>query len=186
MLRKALLASAVIAAMGAAAAPAAADNIVKDVWYSFSFESTGSALDSGFVAGTSPSGVIAPSAPWVITLAAPAVLTVTDLETSGDRFTFYDFGALLGSTSTPVDFASYVGECISCALADPNYSHGSFLLGAGVHSLTGTFDGDITFGDGAFKISAAPEPSSWGMMIMGLAGLGGLLRSRRKSQAATA
>jgi hypothetical protein len=187
MLRKALLASVMIAAVGAVAAPAAADNIALDTWYTFSFGATGSALAPGFTPGTSPAAVIAPSAPWTITLSGPAVMTVTDVEISGDEFTFFDNGAFLGTTSASVPNGSSVGECISCALADPNYSHGSFLLGAGVHNLTGVFNGVITFGDGDFKISsAAPEPSSWAMMITGLAGLGGLLRSRRKSAAAAA
>src|SRR5665213_989874 len=108
-------------------------------------------------------------------------MTVVDVEESGDQFTIFDNGALLGQTSTAVT-GSDVGECISCALADPNFSRGSLLLGAGVHNLTGVYHGSFVAGDGDFRISSAvPEPSAWTMMITGLASLGGLFRSRRKS-----
>jgi hypothetical protein len=189
MLRKLLLVGAAATVMGAIAAPAQADNIVTDVWYAFGFTSTGTPLfGPGFAAGTSPGGVLAPAGPWTITLSGPATLTVTDVEISGDRFTLFDNGVLLGQTSAPVPNASSVGECISCALADPNYSHGFFPLGPGSHSITGTFDGVITNGDGDFIIHAVgvPEPGAWALMLVGFGGLGAALRSRRRMASAVA
>lgn len=185
MIKKILCAGAATVALGALSAPAyAADNISAGTWYTFGFSGTGSALGSGFVAPTSPNGQIAPSAPWTITLSKAATLTVTDLETSGDQFTLYDNGVLLGTTSTPNPYGSYVGECVSCALADPNFSHGTFTLAAGTNVITGTFDGVIGNGDGAFEVSGVPEPASWALMLLGFGGLGVAMRSRRKSAAA--
>ena len=132
-----------------------------------------------------PSGVLAPSAPWTITLSKPATLTVTDVEVSGDQFTFFDNGVLLGTTSPPVPFAQFVGECISCALASSNFSHGFFTLPAGVNVITGVYDGGAGFGDGDFVVGV-PEPASWALMLIGVSGLGVALRSRRKAAAALA
>jgi hypothetical protein len=187
MFRKILCAGAAAAALAAISAPAqAADNITTGQWYAFAFGATGAALTGGGVPGTSPNGVSAPSAPWTITLSKPATLIVTDVETSGDQFTLSDNGTLLGTTSTPVPFADFVGECISCALSNPDYSHGFFKLAAGTNVITGTFDGVVGFGDGDFEVVSVPEPASWALMLVGVGGLGAALRSRRKISAALA
>ena len=182
MLRNALLVGAAVIALGAVSAPAqAADNIVLNTWYAFNFQATGSALNGGGIPGTSPNGLAAPQTPWTITLSGPGKLTVTDVEIPGDQFTLYDNGVLLGTTSAPTpDFGVNVGECISCALGDPEFSKGVFLLGAGVHNFTGVQDGVINFGDGDFKVSL-PEPGTWAMMMIGLGGIGAAMRSRRKA-----
>jgi hypothetical protein len=188
MFRKILCAGAAAATLGVMSAPAHADNITTGTWYAFGFTTTGGALGAGFAAGTSPNGVLAPSAPWTITLSAPARLTVTDVEASGDQFTLYDNGQLLGTTSTPVLFGNFVGECISCALSDgTDFSHGSFTLSAGVNVITGVYDGaTATPGDGDFEVTGVPEPASWALILIGVSGLGVALRSRRKAAAALA
>ncbi|MBV8684696.1 MAG: PEP-CTERM sorting domain-containing protein [Caulobacteraceae bacterium] len=181
MIRKILCAGAALAALGAISAPAQADNIKTGIWYAFGFTTTGTALfGPGYAAGTSPNGVLAPSAPWTITLSKPTTMVVTDVEESGDQFTLYDNGVLLGTTSTPVPYAQNVGECISCALASSNFSHGYFTLPAGVNVITGTFDGVVGNGDGDFAIGV-PEPATWALMLIGFGGLGMALRSRRRT-----
>lgn len=183
MFRNALLASSAVVALAAASAPAHADNVGLNTWYAFDFAATGSPLVGGGVPGTSPAGVAAPDAPWTITLSSPATLHVTDVEIPGDQFTFFDNGVLLGTTSNPTpDTTVNVGECISCALASNEFSHGTFTLGAGTHSLTGVQDGVINFGDGDFEITTGvPEPTSWALMLLGFGGMGAAIRSRRRA-----
>lgn len=181
MVGKSLLVVAMACALGFVTVPArAADNITFGTWYAFSFGENNTPLTGGGSPGTSPNGLSAPTSPWTITLASPARLTVTDVEESGDQFTFYDNGNPLGTTSAPVAYAEYVDECITCALADPNFSHGVFLLPAGTSNLTGVFDGTVGFGSGDFLVSAVPEPSTWAMFLIGFGSLGALLRVKRR------
>jgi hypothetical protein len=173
-----------VCALSAATMPArAADNLTLGTWYAFSFGENNTPLVGGGTPGTNPNGALAPDPTWTITLSAPARFTVTDVEESGDQFTFYNNGNLLGTTSDPVAFASFVGECIACALADPNFSHGVFMLPAGTANLTGTFDGIVGFGQGDFlleSLSAVPEPSTWAMLLTGLGSVGVMLRLKRR------
>ena len=189
MFRKALLVGAASAALGAIAAPALADNITTNVWYAAAFAGTPSAITAPpYSVGSNPPFGTTAAAPagssWTITLSAPAKLTVTDVEASGDRFEMFDNGGLLGLTSAP-NFGDYVGENISAALADPNFSHGYFTLPAGVNVISGEFIGSVGYGDMDFAVSV-PEPASWALMLVGFGGLGVALRSRRRTIAATA
>jgi PEP-CTERM motif len=191
MLRNALLIGAAAAALGAIAAPALADNITTNVWYDVGFNSTGSPLvGPGFAIGfDQPFGGVAfaPSGTsWTITLSHPATLTIVDTETSGDQFTMFNNGGLLGTTSAPCDFCSSgIGNDIGLALADLDYSRGSFTLPAGVNTISGTFDGVVGFGDADFVVTTSvPEPATWALMLIGFGGLGGAIRSRRRAVAA--
>jgi hypothetical protein len=77
--------------------------------------------------------------PWTFT--GPATLTVTDAFTSGDVFQIFDFNQLIGTTSA----ATSGTNCSSDPSATSNpdvcltnnaLSHGTFVLGAGSHSIT--------------------------------------------------
>ena len=193
MLRNALLIGAATAALGAIAAPALADNITTNVWYDVGFTSTGTALfGPGFSLGfDQPFGGVAfapTGTAWTITLSRPATLTIVDTETSGDQFTMFNNGVLLGTTSTPCDSCSSgIGNDIGAALADLDYSRGSFVLPAGVDTITGVFDGVIGDGDADFVVSnAVPEPATWALMLVGFGGLGVAVRSRRRAVGAAA
>ena len=165
-------------------APAHTDNITTDQQYAFNFGSSGSAS----LAGELPGPARAEHSERPLGRSPCPHLQLSRSPTSrppGDQFTFYDNGSLLGTTSTPA-FGSYVGECISCALADPEFSRGYFALSEGKNAITGVFDTGSGFGDGDFAVGV-PEPLSWAMMLIGLAGLGAAFRSRRAfGRAATA
>lgn len=210
-------AAASLAAFGLAASAQAADNIVLNQWYTGFFTGTPSPLQGGgLAAGTHgpvlPGGfanaIAAPQSPWTITLTGAGTLTVTDIETSGDRFQLFDngipmtpaaspfhgagqnpgqAGLPLGFTSIPVPNASFGVTDINAALGNADYSSGTFLLHSGVNNITGEFLGTIGFGDFDFIAeSAVPEPATWAMLLVGVGSLGLLLRSRRREAVAAA
>ncbi len=119
---------------------ASATPIVIDQWYEFGFfGGGGDPLASG--AGTTPGLLsIQVGAPaWTFTCASACTLVVTDGFLAVDQFELFDSGSSLGSTSAPTGGSGH--SCsnneVAC-LADPLMSHGSFLLAAGDHTITGT------------------------------------------------
>jgi len=108
-------------------------------------------------------------------------LWVTDDFQTGDVFEVYDFGALIGTTSTPAGGAGLGEIGPDAAFANPDYSSGRFFLAPGAHSITfvtnpNPFDG----GRGYLQVTT-PEPASIGLMALGAIGLAGLVRRRRRS-----
>ena len=185
MLRNSLLLGGSVAILGAVMAPAQASTIDTDIWYAGFFGTApipyplqGGGPPFLTAPGTSaPDGnptAFAPDSPWTITLSKPGELTFTDVGLSGAQFALTFTGATTGTvmTSTPA-LGADVGSCISCALADPDFSSGVFALNAGTTTISGfqtqfrppgSFDFEVTNG--------VPEPSTWAMMLLGFAGLG--------------
>ena len=125
--------------------------------------------------GTPTSFLDAP--PWTFT--APfggLALTVTDVFQAGDRFDVYDFGALIGSTSTPTGSADCGDDPVPC-LADPNISKRLFNLAAGNHSIT-IYASSADSGVGYLRAAAIPEPSSFLSLCIGALGLLWAMRRR--------
>jgi hypothetical protein len=60
---------------------------------------------------------------------------------------------------------------INYFLGDANYSSGTVALHNGVNVITGTFVGDITYGNVNLIVEDVPETSTWVMMGLGFAGL---------------
>ena len=189
------------ASLSLAAAPSSATEIVLNQWYTGHFVDNGTALLGGAqvgglgLHGPLPGGLFgdaidAPDAPWEITLLKDAVLIVADAEIAGDRFDLFDNGQPIGMTSTPLayDPNNLYEACnanailnleqdIACALADVNYSSGSFVLQAGPHSITGIFLGSVSQGDFNFSVQHdVPAPGVLAMLALGLAGVAGRRR----------
>ena len=126
-----------------------------------------------------------------VTIAAGQVgtLTVVDTGFSGDRFHVYDGAALLGSTGPAVNGSSAGAITFDpdAALANSDFSRGSFTLGAGTHVISGllfqsTTDAfgtlNATIGGVKLTVSAVPEPATCATLLMGL---GLLLAIRRRN-----
>lgn len=165
---------------------ASAAAIVTNQWYTFTFGGVGSALASGAAAtlGVNPASISAPDGPWTFTLTGDGSLSVVDGFLSGDQFSISDFGAGIGTTSTPVGGGDCSNDITAC-LANSSISQGSFALSAGAHSISGTtllspFGGGAAF----FRVneSAVPEPSTWMLMLLGFGMIGFGMRSARRRQ----
>ena len=175
-IRKALQLTAAMC-FGLIAATAYAVPIAVGQWYEFGFLGTGGdPLLTG--AGTVP-GVLSIQVgdpPWTFTCATTCELTVTDGFQAIDQFELFDFGTSLGDTSAPSgDPAHTCGNDELACLADPQMSHGEFLLAAGDHSITGTH---LIGRPGAafFIVSAVPEPATLALLGAGLLMLVGMRR----------
>ncbi|HXQ20598.1 MAG TPA: PEP-CTERM sorting domain-containing protein [Candidatus Acidoferrales bacterium] len=194
--------------------PALAQSISQNQWYSAQFGASntpvfGPPSATGYNAPTMGGGtqnsIAAPTGTvWTVNMTSAGFLTVTDLETSGDRFTVDVNSAPATSltntwlnppgqqavgdqTSVPVVNGAFScggtgAENIGGCLANGDYSSGTFALPAGVDTINMQFDGVIKFGNMAFTADAIPEPASMTLLGMGLLGLGALRRRRRTQE----
>jgi PEP-CTERM motif len=218
------LAAGMLGAVGFVALPSAASAqpvINLNQWYTGHFTATGSPIFAASGSGTAYThGPILPwpnfgnaidlpattTNSWAVFTSNGGTLTVTDVQTSGDRFALFDNGnpmapanspfgpapqnpgqAAVGNlTSAPCNFCEVQGSNpdINYFLGDANYSSGTFALYAGWNVISGTFVGVVTFGDVNLIAEAVPEPSTWAMMTIGFAGLGFAGYRMRKQTAA--
>lgn len=74
--------------------------------------------------------------PFTFTSDSWTVLTVTDGLVPVDQFEIYDGGVLIGTTSTPSGDEFLCANSYDEALADSNWSSGTFLLAPGDHAIT--------------------------------------------------
>jgi hypothetical protein len=103
--------------------------------------------------------------PFTFSSSRPVLVKLTDAACRGDQFELFDFGVSIGTTpAVPVD---QVGECDpfitdpDIAFQDPSYSHGSFALGPGSHSITiVAITNPFGAGTGFIRVDFLPLPTS--------------------------
>ena len=123
--------------------------------------------------------------------------TVVDAVFAGDTFSVTNAGSALGNTSavaaTTYDSAPNIGLDFSGALANPAFSRGVFMLGAGSYSITGALVQSVTFeiepsvfaplnttvGAVSLTVSPVPEPSVYALLLAGLGLMGTMARRKR-------
>jgi uncharacterized membrane protein len=99
-----------------------------------------------------------------------------------------DLGQITGFFSTAHAFRGFVESGgVYTTLFDPNAPH-AIPTGAGINNegqIVGSLDDGLrTYGFVATPIAGTvPEPVTWALMLTGIAGIGGLLRRRRMSNA---
>ncbi len=115
------------------------------------------------------------------------MLMVTDAGYAGDVFQVFDNGVSLGLTSDVPASANGLNVDLDfhAALASSSFSHGSFLLGAGLHTITGLLAQSSAEASNSTVgfLSAAPVPLPAPALLM-ISGIAGLLMRRRKPVAA--
>jgi hypothetical protein len=183
MIKKSLLAAALLSALVAQAEAATLD--ANGAWNTFDVDNLTS---------------ISRNLEWIdlndgsplsfnFTLSGSAYLKVVDGGFAGDRFNVFDNGNLLDQTSVAVNtYPASVGLAFDQAFADSNYSRGVFLLEAGNHSITGLLsqsalddtNSPINATVGAVSLTAVPLPAAAWLYLTGTA-LMGFVSRRRKS-----
>ena len=132
-----------------------------------------------------------------VTSAGGATLSVTDGFNPGD---IYNVTLTEGSFSESLktQFASFTTSFdnnlgpaavyFASEWLDNTFSHQQLTLGVGTYTLT-VKDLSTAYGYPAgfgFRLDAVPEPATWAMSLMGLLGIGAVLRTRRALNAKTA
>lgn len=124
---------------------------------------------------------------FTLTSASAFTLRLVDVGFAGDRVEVLSGGMVLGTTAdVPIDDTVFAFTPDEAFAAPGTWSQGTWLLGAGAYSFTGSATAS-PFGGGAWAISAVaditptiPEPGTWALvLISGLALAAATARRRR-------
>jgi hypothetical protein len=124
---------------------------------------------------------------FTLTSASAFTLRLVDVGFAGDRVEVLSGGTTaLGTTSdVPTDDSVFAFTPDEAFAVPATWSQGTWLLGAGTYSFTGSATAS-PFGGGAWAISALadttptiPEPGSWGLVLSALALAAASTRRRR-------
>ena len=136
---------------------------------------------------------------WDFTCIVGCQLDVSDWAVISDMFEVFDNTVSIGLTSIVPSWdvlgcaGSFDPACYTAdpdaAWADSRYSQGTFNLGAGFHSITilslfiPPTDNGGPFPDSTVQVRAreVPIPAAFGLLAVGLAGLGVFGRRRKKA-----
>lgn len=139
-------AGVLLAAIGFAVLPCLASPITPDgSWYNFwNLSGNGLATNGTSCLSGPQNGCVEPyfapgDPPWTFTVPIGMVgsFVITDGGHQGDIFSVFNFGNLIGTTSTvTTDTNHNCGNFPTPCLADPAMSHGTFALGSGDYSVT--------------------------------------------------
>ena len=173
-------ASAALLASASLASHATTVNLAVDAWNTAYFGDTGSTwLDDYAFNEPKPLD-------FSLTLTQAGYLNVTDAGLAGDTFQVVVRDALNNvvvnaATSAPgADTTTDIGVDFAQALASNNWSHGSWLLGPGSYTVSGSVL-NSAFGAGVLGVSvttAVPEPATYSILLAGLVVLS--LAARRR------
>lgn len=161
------------AAAQATTVPLAADGS----WYAFDVDLVGSGTSSWIdVAYTSDFSNLS------FTVTVPAglqgLLTVVDGGFAGELYTVTVNGVVQPAMSAPGVPGANAFIDFDAALADPAFSRGQYVLGAGLNTITGFVNapGDVSVG--GLRVSLVPEPATWATLVGGLLWVSALARRR--------
>jgi hypothetical protein len=127
---------------------------------------------------------------WDWDSSTPVVFTITDLYVVTDAFQVYDSGGLVLTTPALPDYATLgIGAYDSppwtgnadVALAEPLFSKGEIIFGAGYHNITiRAYQIPTGFSDATVAFNAVAIPAPAAILLGGIGvGLVGWLRRRR-------
>jgi hypothetical protein len=168
------------------AAIASAGTIGIGPWFEFGFDPDHAPIVAGCLP-EDPAGVPCSAgigslnldaAPWEFNAFTPVKLDVTDASLAGDSFSIFDFGVPIGSTSI-VALGPFCGLDPNLCFASPAFSHASFVLPSGAHSLTIAVEAAQILGEGFLRIAPVPEPTYAGLFGIAIAACIGRWRLRK-------
>ena len=118
----------------------------------------------------------------------PAIATAAFASEGFGKVVFNDVvGAKVGGAGVTVSGDTITDTIAIASLKNVVLSPDQFLISLWPVAGSG-FSGFSEFvpGNGTFTAGPVPEPATWGLMLLGLGGLGAVLRSGRRRQAAVA